>query len=84
MVTSVNPEISQPEESTPIIKSRTTDLVDKFKELSLDQQKTVLEFVDYLYQKQKQHKKEHPRKPMILGSHEGKIWMSDDFDDSLF
>jgi hypothetical protein len=59
----------------------TSELMTKLQTLPPQQQQQVLDFVEFLAQKYAQAQ-ETPKK-RIMGLHQGKIWMSDDFNNSL-
>ncbi|MGL5834708.1 MAG: DUF2281 domain-containing protein [Waterburya sp.] len=52
----------------------------KLKELSIDKQQQVLDFVEFLTLKSISKQHDLKRTPDI---HQGKIWMSDDFNEPL-
>lgn len=52
----------------------------KLKELSIDKQQQVLDFVEFLTQKSISKQPDVKRIPNI---HQGKIWISDDFNEPL-
>ena len=56
----------------------TSEVINKLQTLPLEQQQ-VLDFVEFLAQKYDQAQGK-PKK-RVLGLHQGKIWMSDDFND---
>jgi hypothetical protein len=52
----------------------------KLKNLPVDKQQQVLDFVEFLAQKSTLEQKDIKRVPNL---HQGKIWMSDDFNEPL-
>jgi hypothetical protein len=52
----------------------------KLKNLPVDKQQQVLDFVEFLAQKSTSEQKDIKRVPNL---HQGKIWMSDDFNEPL-
>ena len=65
--------------------STTTDLtdliIDKVKDLPLEQQQKIFDFAEFISNKYSQVNK--PKKKRILGLAKGKGWISDDFNEPL-
>ncbi|MEH2376357.1 type II toxin-antitoxin system VapB family antitoxin [Nostoc sp.] len=59
----------------------TSQLIAKLQTLAPEQQQQVLDFVEFLAQKYVQPQ-QTPQK-RVLGLNQGKIWISDDFNDPL-
>ncbi|MEH2079220.1 MAG: DUF2281 domain-containing protein [Nostoc sp.] len=59
----------------------TSKLIAKLQTLAPEQQQQVLDFVEFLPQKYAQPQ-QSPQK-RVLGLNQGKIWISDDFNDPL-
>jgi hypothetical protein len=62
-----------------------TDLIiDKVKELPLEQQQEILNFAEFISNKYYQdYQLNKPKKKRVLGLAKGKGWMSDDFNEPL-
>lgn len=56
-------------------------LIAKLQNLAPEQQQEVLDFVEFLAQKYAQP--QQPTQKRVLGLNQGKIWISDDFNDPL-
>ncbi|MBN3960597.1 DUF2281 domain-containing protein [Nostoc sp. NMS8] len=59
----------------------TSKLIAKLQTLAPEQQQEVLDFVEFLVQKYAQP--QQPPQKRVLGLNQGKIWISDDFNDPL-
>jgi Protein of unknown function (DUF2281) len=60
-------------------------IVNKVKDLPLEQQQEILDFTEFITQKYANNltEKNKSNKKRIAGLHKGKIWMSDDFNEPL-
>jgi hypothetical protein len=63
----------------------TETIINKLKTLPLEQQRQILEFVEFIAQRYTQQtpQENQPNQKRIAGLHKGKIWMSDDFNEPL-
>lgn len=59
----------------------TSKLIARLHILAPEQQQEVLDFVEFLAQKYAQTQQPHQKR--VLGLNQGKIWVSDDFNDPL-
>ncbi|MDZ8258302.1 DUF2281 domain-containing protein [Nostoc sp. ChiQUE01b] len=59
----------------------TSKLIAKLQTLAPEQQQEVLDFVEFLAQKYAQP--QQPPQKRVLGLNQGKIWISDDFNEPL-
>jgi mRNA-degrading endonuclease RelE of RelBE toxin-antitoxin system len=66
---------------TSQVLDSTSKLIAKLQTLAPEQQQQVLDFVEFLAQKYDQPQ-QAPQK-RVLGLSQGKIWISDDFNDPL-
>lgn len=55
-------------------------IVNKVKELPLEKQQQILDFVEFISAKNTENK---PKKKRVMGLHKDKGWMSDDFNEPL-
>ncbi|MFM8308943.1 MAG: DUF2281 domain-containing protein [Microcystis aeruginosa] len=58
----------------------TESIINKLQEIPLDKQKQILEYVEALTEEKEPSS---PPKKRVFGLHQGKIWMSDDFNQPL-
>ncbi|TRU19842.1 MAG: DUF2281 domain-containing protein [Microcystis aeruginosa Ma_QC_B_20070730_S2] len=58
----------------------TESIINKLQEIPLDKQKQILEYVEALTE-EKEPLSSHKKR--VFGLHQGKIWMSDDFNQPL-
>lgn len=58
----------------------TESIINKLQEIPLDKQKQILEYVEALTEEKEPLS--YPKK-RVFGLHQGKIWMSDDFNQPL-
>jgi len=60
-------------------------ILSKVKELPIEKQQQILDFVEFISAKNTETKptENKPKKKRIMGLHKGKGWMSDDFNDPL-
>ncbi|MFN6460579.1 MAG: DUF2281 domain-containing protein [Nostoc sp. DedVER02] len=66
---------------TSNVVDTTSKLIAKLQNLAPGQQQQVLDFVEFLVQKYAQP--QQPLQKRILGLNQGKIWISNDFNDPL-
>ncbi|MCE2671130.1 MAG: DUF2281 domain-containing protein [Microcystis sp.] len=58
----------------------TESIINKLQEIPLDKQKQILEYVEALTEEKEPSSSQKKR---VFGLHQGKIWMSDDFNQPL-
>jgi hypothetical protein len=58
----------------------TESIINKLQEITLDKQKQILEYVEALTEEKEPSSSQKKR---VFGLHQGKIWMSDDFNQPL-
>ena len=58
----------------------TESIINKLQEIPLDKQKQILEYVEGLTEEKEPSSSQKKR---VFGLHQGKIWMSDDFNQPL-
>lgn len=63
----------------------TEKIITKLQTIPLDQQKQILDYIDSIVEDSclTLEKSQSSPKKRILGLHQGKIWISDDFNDPL-
>ena len=57
--------------------------ISKFYNLNSDLRQEVLDFIDFLLEKQKKQATESPKRPSNFGNAKGQVFMSDDFNEPL-
>lgn len=58
----------------------TESIINKLQEIPLDQQKQILKYIESLTEEKEPSSSPKKR---VFGLHQGKIWMSDDFNEPL-
>ncbi|MEH2195848.1 MAG: DUF2281 domain-containing protein [Nostoc sp.] len=66
---------------TSNVVDTTSKLIAKLQTLAPEQQQQVLDFVEFIAQKYAQP--QQPPQNRVLGLNQGKIWISDDFNEPL-
>ncbi|MGK7959645.1 DUF2281 domain-containing protein [Crocosphaera sp.] len=63
----------------------TEKIITKLQTIPLDKQKQILDYIDSIVEESllTLEKSQSSPKKRVLGLHQGKIWMSDDFNDPL-